>query len=68
MGYFQIALGGGGMGVRVPMAKPWVLKAEKPMAPDLSADRSISRGGSSSSRRRDLVFVVNPQGLSLTQS
>ncbi|KAF3441567.1 hypothetical protein FNV43_RR15481 [Rhamnella rubrinervis] len=50
------------MGVRVPMVKPWVVKAEKPMAPDLSPDGSILRCGSSFSRRRDLVFVVNPQG------
>ncbi|XP_015899659.3 sphingoid long-chain bases kinase 2, mitochondrial isoform X1 [Ziziphus jujuba] len=62
MGYFQIAVGGGIMGVRVPMVKPWVIKAEKPMAPDIFSDSSILRGGSSSSRRRDLVFVVNPQG------
>lgn len=34
------------------------------MAPDLSSDCSVFRGGSSSSaiRRRDLVFVVNPRG------
>lgn len=44
------------------MAKPSVFRAEHPMAPDLSPDRSISRGAASSSRRRDLVFVVNPRG------
>ncbi|KAL5572927.1 hypothetical protein UlMin_022524 [Ulmus minor] len=44
------------------MAKPWAMKAEQPTVPDLSAERSILGGGSSFSRRRDLVFVVNPQG------
>ncbi|KAH7513078.1 hypothetical protein FEM48_Zijuj12G0158300 [Ziziphus jujuba var. spinosa] len=44
MGYFQIAVGGGIMGVRVPMVKPWVIKAEKPMAPDIFSDSSILRG------------------------
>ncbi|KAJ4728225.1 sphingoid long-chain bases kinase 2, mitochondrial-like [Melia azedarach] len=53
----QIALGG-----VLSMAKPSVLRAEHPLAPDLSPDRSISRGAASSSRRRDLVFVVNPRG------
>ncbi|GFY97365.1 diacylglycerol kinase family protein [Actinidia rufa] len=32
------------------------------MASHLSADRTTSRGAVSSSRRRDLVFVVNPRG------
>ncbi|KAJ8900654.1 hypothetical protein K2173_025431 [Erythroxylum novogranatense] len=41
------------------MAKSWVVRAEHPMAPDLS----ILRGGaSSSSPHRDLVFIVNPKG------
>ncbi|KAG6784806.1 hypothetical protein POTOM_010515 [Populus tomentosa] len=41
-----------------------VLKAElpKPMASDLSPDRSIFHDASSSNPRRDLVFVVNPRG------
>ncbi|XP_010544765.1 PREDICTED: sphingoid long-chain bases kinase 2, mitochondrial isoform X2 [Tarenaya hassleriana] len=41
-------------------ARPTILKAELPMSPD----RTILRTGgtSSSSRRRDLVFVVNPRG------
>lgn len=64
----QIAFGSGIAVVRVPMAKPsWaVVRAELPKAPDLFAERSIPRGGSSSSRRRDLVFVVNPKGLFLS--
>lgn len=66
VGHIQIALGSGAMGVRVTtMVKPWVVKAEKPTAPDLSLTPSLLRGGSSFSRRRDLVFVVNPKGLSL---
>ncbi|XP_052171695.1 sphingoid long-chain bases kinase 2, mitochondrial isoform X2 [Diospyros lotus] len=40
------------------MAKPSFLRAEMPIAPDLHA----VRGGSSSSSRRDLVFIVNPRG------
>ncbi|XP_048429597.1 sphingoid long-chain bases kinase 2, mitochondrial-like isoform X2 [Pyrus x bretschneideri] len=44
------------------MATSWAVRAELPKAPDLCADRSILRNGSSSSRRRDLVFVVNPSG------
>lgn len=48
---------------QIAMAKPLVFRAEQPMAPDLSADRSIYPGGhSSTSRRRDIVFVVNPRG------
>ncbi|TQD74051.1 hypothetical protein C1H46_040407 [Malus baccata] len=67
MGINLIAFGGGGGiavggGVRVSMATPWAVRAELPKAPDLCADRSILRSGSSSSRRRDLVFVVNPSG------
>lgn len=60
----QIAFGSGIAAARVPMAKPsWaVVRAELPKAPDLFAERSVPRGGSSSSRRRDLVFVVNPKG------
>ncbi|KAA3469363.1 dagK [Gossypium australe] len=53
-------------GVRFSIAKPSVLRAEtnNPMASDLSSDRSVFRGVSSSSpiRRRDLVFIVNPRG------
>ncbi|GMH17271.1 hypothetical protein Nepgr_019112 [Nepenthes gracilis] len=48
------------------MAKPSMLIAQQlpPMVPDLSSpDRSLHRrGSSSSSGRRDLVFVVNPRG------
>lgn len=63
----QIALGCGIATVRVSMAKPsWAVRAELPGAPDLFAERSILRSGSSSSRRRDLVFVVNPSGLSFS--
>ncbi|KAL5792339.1 hypothetical protein ACOSP7_000933 [Xanthoceras sorbifolium] len=54
---YQIALGG-----VISMAKPSVFRAEHPMAPDLSPDRSISRAGAFSPRPRDLVFIVNPQG------
>ncbi|XP_062157493.1 sphingoid long-chain bases kinase 2, mitochondrial [Alnus glutinosa] len=57
--YYQIALGR----VGVAMAKPSGFRADQPLAPDLSADRSIHRGGpSSTSPRRDIVFVVNPRG------
>lgn len=45
----------------VPMAKPSIIRAEQPLAPDLPIDRAITRS-SSSYRRRDLVFVVNPRG------
>lgn len=45
----------------VPMAKPSIIRAEQPLASDLAIDRAITRS-SSSSRRRDLVFVVNPRG------
>lgn len=48
--------------------KPFpALKAElpKPMASDLSPDRSIFHDASSSNPRRDLVFIVNPRGFSL---
>ncbi|KAK9280597.1 hypothetical protein L1049_014291 [Liquidambar formosana] len=45
----------------VAMAKPSFFKAEQPMAPDLSPDRTFYRGGAASPRR-DLVFVVNPRG------
>ncbi|KAL3517206.1 hypothetical protein ACH5RR_024108 [Cinchona calisaya] len=46
------------------MAKPpSLIRAEQPLPPDLTAaDRSISLGTATSSRRRDLVFVVNPRG------
>lgn len=51
------------MAAIISMAKPSMLTAQSPMAPDLSSDRSIFGGGSSSlSRRPDLVFVVNPRG------
>lgn len=44
------------------MPKPTVFRSElQPMAPDLYQ----SLGSSSSSRQRDLVFVVNPLGLLL---
>lgn len=69
LGYcYPIALGGGVVGVRVSMAKSWVIKAEQPTVSDLSTERSILGGGSSFSRRRNLVFIVNPRGLSLTLS
>lgn len=45
----------------VPMAKPSIIRAEQPLASDLAIDRAITRS-SASSRRRDLVFVVNPRG------
>lgn len=45
----------------VAMVKPSFLRAEQSMAPDLSADRTVSRGGASP-HRRDLVFIVNPRG------
>lgn len=45
----------------VPMAKPSIIRAEQPLASDLAIDRAITRS-SSFSRRRDLVFVVNPRG------
>lgn len=44
------------------MAKPSFIRAEQPMASDLSPDRTTLRVGSSSTRRPDLVFVVNPKG------
>lgn len=45
----------------VSMAKPSFLRAEQSMAPDLSIDRVIPKRGAST-RRPDLVFVVNPRG------
>ncbi|XP_050947939.1 sphingoid long-chain bases kinase 2, mitochondrial isoform X2 [Cucumis melo] len=46
--------------------KPFITMAEQPTAPDLYVDRSTFHRGSSSfsssSGRRDLVFVVNPRG------
>ncbi|KAK8504140.1 hypothetical protein V6N13_132033 [Hibiscus sabdariffa] len=52
------------VGVRFSIAKPSLLRAQNPMASDLSSDSSVFRRVSSSSpnRRRDLVFVVNPRG------
>lgn len=49
----------------IPMAKPSFIRAEQRLAPDLAADRTAGRGGGGSgatSRRRDIVFVVNPRG------
>ena len=71
---YQVSLGGGIVAVAASSfpvnskLKPFpALKAElhKPMASDLSPDRSIFHDASSSNPRRDLVFVVNPQGFSL---
>lgn len=61
----QISLGGGV--TSTSMAKPSVMiRADhNPMASHLSPDLSVSRAGPSSSRRPDLVFVVNPQGFVL---
>ncbi|KAL6495521.1 Sphingoid long-chain bases kinase 2, mitochondrial [Orobanche gracilis] len=46
----------------VPMAKPSIIRAERPLAPDFAADRTVLSEGGSTSRRRDIVFVVNPRG------
>ncbi|KAK2967318.1 hypothetical protein RJ640_006184 [Escallonia rubra] len=46
----------------VAMASPSFFRAELSMTPDLSADPTISRGNGASTRRRDLVFIVNPKG------
>ncbi|KAL9359988.1 hypothetical protein Peur_048111 [Populus x canadensis] len=71
---YQVSLGGGIVAVAASSfpvnskLKPFpALKAElpKPMASDLSPDRSIFHDASSSSPRRDLVFIVNPRGFSL---
>ncbi|XP_052306866.1 sphingoid long-chain bases kinase 2, mitochondrial isoform X2 [Populus trichocarpa] len=68
---YQVSLGGGIVAVAASSfpvnskLKPFpALKAElpKPMASDLSPDRSIFHDASSSSPRRDLVFIVNPRG------
>ncbi|KAJ6955419.1 hypothetical protein NC652_006743 [Populus alba x Populus x berolinensis] len=68
---YQVSLGGGIVAVAASSfpvnskLKPFpALKAElpKPMASDLSPDRSIFHGASSSNPRRDLVFIVNPRG------
>lgn len=50
-------------GVVVAMARnPSLIRAEPPMASDLtSSDCTLLRGGASL-RRRDLIFVVNPRG------
>ncbi|KAL0428821.1 UNVERIFIED_CONTAM: Sphingoid long-chain bases kinase, mitochondrial [Sesamum radiatum] len=45
----------------LPLAKLSFIRAEQPLAPDLGADRTSVSGGATS-RRRDLVFVVNPRG------
>lgn len=47
----------------IPMAKPSFIRAEQPLASDLTADFT---GGGATSRRRDLVFVVNPRGFFLS--
>uniref|UniRef100_A0A6M2EWS5 DAGKc domain-containing protein n=1 Tax=Populus davidiana TaxID=266767 RepID=A0A6M2EWS5_9ROSI len=68
---YQVSLGGGIVAVAASSfpvhskLKPFLaLKAElpKPMASDLSPDRSIFHDASSSNPRRDLVFIVNPRG------
>ncbi|KAG6786806.1 hypothetical protein POTOM_008423 [Populus tomentosa] len=68
---YQVSLGGGIVAVAASSfpvnskLKPFpALKAElpKPMASDLSPDRSIFHDASSSNPRRDLVFIVNPRG------
>lgn len=46
----------------VRMAKASFISAEQPLAPDLAADRAVLRT-SRASRRRDIVFVVNPRGI-----
>uniref|UniRef100_A0A5B7BVP1 DAGKc domain-containing protein n=1 Tax=Davidia involucrata TaxID=16924 RepID=A0A5B7BVP1_DAVIN len=48
----------------VAMAKPSFFRAERSMAQDLSADHTMYRSGAATrtTRSRDLVFVVNPQG------
>lgn len=50
--------------VVVAMARnPSLIRAETPMASDLtSSDCTVLRGGGASLRRRDLIFVVNPRG------
>lgn len=50
--------------VAVALARnPSLIRAEQPMASDLSStDCTALRGGASLRRRRDLVFVVNPRG------
>ncbi|KAK4761663.1 hypothetical protein SAY87_029547 [Trapa incisa] len=62
--YCQIALGGSSWRVATT-AKPFALRGEQPLAPDLPFDSTLSRSNGvqlSSSRRRDLVFVINPRG------
>ncbi|KAJ6686522.1 hypothetical protein OIU79_016323 [Salix purpurea] len=68
---YQVSLGGGivvvaasSFSVNSKLKPIPFLKAEllKPMASDLSPDRSIFHDASSSSPRRDLVFIVNPRG------
>ncbi|XP_011023283.1 PREDICTED: sphingoid long-chain bases kinase 2, mitochondrial [Populus euphratica] len=68
---YQVSLGGGIVAVAASSfpvnskLKPFpAFKAElpKPMASDLSPDRSIFHDAVSSSPRRDLVFIVNPRG------
>ncbi|KAL6569551.1 Sphingoid long-chain bases kinase 2, mitochondrial [Orobanche minor] len=46
----------------VPMAKPSIIRGEQPLAPDFAADRTVLSESGSTSRRRDIVFVVNPRG------
>ncbi|KAJ6338417.1 hypothetical protein OIU76_007979 [Salix suchowensis] len=68
---YQVSLGGGivvvaasSFSVNSKLKPIPFLKAEllKPMASDLSPDSSIFHDASSSSPRRDLVFIVNPRG------
>lgn len=47
--------------VIVATAKPWFPRSELHMVPELSADALIS-SRVASTRRRDLVFIVNPKG------
>ncbi|KAH6779917.1 Diacylglycerol kinase family protein [Perilla frutescens var. hirtella] len=44
-----------------PMAKLSFIRAEQPLAPDLAVDRTVV-GAGATSRRREIVFVVNPRG------
>lgn len=47
--------------VPISMAKPSIFRSQQSMASDLSPDSTIYRPHGNS-RRRDLVFVVNPRG------
>ena len=50
--------------VPISMAKPSIFRSQQSMASDLSPDSTIYRPDGNS-RRRDLVFVVNPRGFFL---